>query len=241
MFAKKSWIACACAGLMLGGSALAQDETKPALETLDQKASYAIGLNMGTSLERGGVDLAFDQFIQGLKDGLAKADPALTDAELQATMQEFQEVMQAKMMEKAATEGAANKEEGATFLAENGKREGVKTTASGLQYEVIEEGDGAVPTATSAVSVHYTGKLIDGTVFDSSEGREPIELPFLVNEQGQGSVIQGWVEALQLMKVGSKWRVFIPSDLGYGEQGAGGDIGPNATLIFDVELISIDN
>jgi len=152
-----------------------------------------------------------------------KIDPQTANANLQTYMQG-----------KAERAGAENKTKGEAFLAENGKRAEVKTLESGLQYEVITEGTGAKPAATDKVTVHYHGTLIDGTVFDSSVDRgQPASFP--VN-----GVIPGWVEALQLMPTGSKWKLFIPSDLAYGPRGAGGDIGPNATLVFDVELISIN-
>ena len=141
--------------------------------------------------------------------------------------------MEARQQAETAKLGEINAKAGKEFLAENGKRAEVKTTATGLQYEVIKEGDGAQPASTDQVEVHYTGKLIDGTVFDSSEERG-VPATFGVTQ-----VIPGWVEALQLMKVGSRWRLYIPSDLAYGPNGAGGIIGPNATLIFDVELLKV--
>jgi FKBP-type peptidyl-prolyl cis-trans isomerase FklB len=148
-------------------------------------------------------------------------------------MTAFQKEMMAKREQAGKEAGAKNKVEGEAFLAENGKKEGVVTLPDGLQYKILKEGDGAKPKATDTVTVHYRGTLISGTEFDSSYKRkEPVSFP--VN-----GVIAGWTEALQLMKVGSKWQLFIPSTLAYGERGAGPDLGPNATLIFEVELISI--
>ncbi len=159
--------------------------------------------------------------------------PEMTFDEAKRTVQEFFTQLEAKMQEKAQAEAAGNRQMGEAFLSENAKREGVKTTASGLQYEVLEAGNGAQPTATDTVEVHYTGKLIDGTVFDSSVERG-VPATFGVTQ-----VIPGWVEALQLMREGDSWRLYIPSDLAYGPNGAGGIIGPDMTLIFDVKLLRV--
>jgi FKBP-type peptidyl-prolyl cis-trans isomerase FklB len=160
---------------------------------------------------------------------MAGEKPKYTQEELMAAMQAFE----GSMREKEAMRGKESKAAGDKFLAENGKREGVTTTASGLQYEVVKAGDGPKPVATDKVNVHYHGTLIDGKVFDSSVERgQPITF-------GVQEVIKGWTEALQLMPVGSKWKIYIPSQLAYGEQGAGGDIGPNEALIFEVELLGI--
>src|SRR3989338_270904 len=156
-----------------------------------------------------------------------------SEKEVQETMMAFQNEMKTKQAEHAKVLGGKNKKEGEAFLAENKKKEGVKTTASGLQYKVIKNGNGKKPKATDTVTVHYKGTLIDGTEFDSSYKRgEPTSFP--VNQ-----VIAGWTEALQLMNVGSKWQLFIPANLGYGDRGAGPQIGPNAAFIFEVELISL--
>ena len=161
------------------------------------------------------------------------SEPRMSYDEAKAEIQKFFTELQAKQDEAAKVMGEQNARAGEAFLTENGKRSEVKTTASGLQYEVLEEGDGPRPEAGDQVVVHYTGKLIDGTVFDSSEERgEPATF-------GVTQVSPGWVEALQLMIAGSKWRLFIPSQLAYGPQGAGGVIGPNQTLIFDVNLIKV--
>ncbi|MDE6359487.1 MAG: FKBP-type peptidyl-prolyl cis-trans isomerase, partial [Duncaniella sp.] len=159
--------------------------------------------------------------------------PKMSYDEAKAEIQKYFEALEAKQQAEAAKMAEVNEKAGKEYLEENGKRAEVHTTPSGLQYEVLEEGDGPMPKSTDRVEVHYTGKLIDGTVFDSSVDRG-VPATFGVTQ-----VIPGWVEALQLMKAGSKWRLFIPSQLAYGPQGAGGVIGPNATLIFDVELIKV--
>lgn len=199
------------------------------------RLSYALGLSMGNNFRASGVDtINADDFTAGVKAVFEGTKPAMSYDEAKEEIRKYFTALEEKQKAAAAEAGKANAELGAAFLADNGKREGVQTTASGLQYEVINEGDGATPTATDSVTVHYTGTLIDGTVFDSSVERgEPATF-------GVTQVIQGWVEALQMMKVGSKWRLFIPSNLAYGPNGAGGIIGPNATLIFEVELLKIN-
>lgn len=217
---------------LLAGSAFAAD-TKMTLKDDKDKVSYAIGLNIGKSMKQEGLDINPDALAAAMKDVFAGAKTQLTDEEVQAVMQDFQKKMMAKQMA-AREEGLGkNKAEGEKFLADNKKKEGIKTTASGLQYKVIKDGTGKTPKATDTVKTHYRGTLINGTEFDSSYKRgEPAEFP--VN-----GVIKGWTEALQLMKEGAKWQLFIPSELAYGERGAGKDIGPNSTLIFDIELLSV--
>jgi FKBP-type peptidyl-prolyl cis-trans isomerase len=212
-----------------------------ATSTQEQKVSYILGMNIGGQFKANQVTLVDTSFIEGIKTAVDGSEPKLSKEEIQQTMQAFQAEMQKKQEEaqkaqQAAAEVAAvkNKEDGAKFLAENGKKAGVKTTASGIQYEVLTEGKGDKPKATDTVTVNYVGTLIDGKEFDSSIKRnEPAT--FAV-----GAVIPGWVEILQLMPVGSKWKVVIPSDLAYGAGGTGGDIGPNATLVFEVELLKIE-
>ncbi len=198
------------------------------------KLSYALGLSMGNNFRASGIqELNVQDFADGVAAVFYGAEPKMTYDEAKAEIQRFFTDLQAKQEEANKKMAENNAKSGEEFLLENGKRVEVKTTASGLQYEVIKEGEGASPKPTDKVMVHYEGKLIDGTVFDSSVDRgEPATF-------GVTQVIPGWVEALQLMKVGAKWRLFIPSALAYGPQGAGGVIGPNQTLIFDVELLQI--
>ena len=197
------------------------------------KVSYALGLNIGKQLESMGADnLNIDDFAQAIKDVLA-GNAQMTIAESQKVVQKFFQEAEAKQRAKAAELGKAAKAEGEKFLADNGKKEGVITTKSGLQYMVLTEGTGKSPKATDSVKCHYEGFLIDGSVFDSSVQRgEPATFPL-------GGVIAGWTEGLQLMKEGGKTRFFIPYNLAYGEAGAAGSIPPYATLIFDVELIEV--
>lgn len=196
--------------------------------------SYALGLSMGNNFKASGIESInvrdFADGVAAVYDGMA---PKMSYEEAKAVIQKFFSAMEAKQQEAAKKMAEVNRKAGEAFLADNGKRPGVMTTASGLQYEVISEGNGPVPTAADQVEVHYTGKLIDGTVFDSSVERG-VPATFGVTQ-----VIPGWVEALQLMKAGSKWRLFIPSRLAYGPQGAGNVIGPDSTLIFDVELLKV--
>lgn len=203
-------------------------------KTLD-RISYALGLSMGNNFRASGIsELNVQYFADGVAAVFYGATPKMTYDEAKAEIQNFFAELEKKQRAAAEEAGKQNKEAGEAFLAENGKRVEVKTTPSGLQYEVLTEGDGPMPEATDQVEVHYTGKLIDGTVFDSSVDRG-VPATFGVTQ-----VIPGWVEALQLMKAGSKWRLFIPSNLAYGPNGApGSPIGPNSTLIFDVELLKV--
>ena len=195
-------------------------------ETFDKDASYALGMNIGSSFKADGLYPNVDEFVQGIKD-------ALNDSETRFTMDEARQIFQQAYMAAAEKREEANKQAEIDYLAENSKKPGIIVTGSGLQYEVITEGAGMKPTADSTVRVHYEGALTDGTVFDSSYSRgEPIEFPL-------GGVIPGWTEGLQLMSTGSKYRLFIPSDLGYGPQGAGQQIPPYSTLVFEVELLDI--
>lgn len=207
-------------------------------EIMDNKEldriSYALGLSMGNNFKGSGIEtLNIKDFADGVAAVYEGAQPKMSYDEAKMEIQKFFQALEAKQQEAAQEMAKVNQAAGEAFLAENGKRPEVVTTASGLQYEVLAEGNGVRPEAADQVTVHYTGKLIDGTVFDSSVERgQPATF-------GVTQVIPGWVEALQLMKAGSKWRLYIPSNLAYGPQGAGGAIGPNATLIFDVELISV--
>jgi FKBP-type peptidyl-prolyl cis-trans isomerase FklB len=199
-------------------------------ETYEQKASYGIGMNMGNQLLGQSFDgLEIDLVAQGLKDAFSKVESAVSSADIQAGFEYVTKLMQQKQQEKSK----GSIEAGEKHLQENAAKENVTVTESGLQYEIINKGDGEIPTSTSKVKTHYHGTLIDGTVFDSSYDRgQPAEFP--VN-----GVIAGWTEALQLMPVGSKWKLTIPYALAYGEQGAGGSIGPCETLVFDIELLEI--
>jgi FKBP-type peptidyl-prolyl cis-trans isomerase len=211
-----------------------------ALGTQEQKVSYILGMNIGRQFKSNEVPLDIESFVDGIKSASTDAEPKLSPEEVQKTMAAFQEQMEKKRAEveqKRETEMAAkatlNKEEGAKFLETNKAKQGVTTTASGLQYEVIKEGTGPKPKPTDTVTVHYVGTLIDGVEFDSSIKRnEPAVFPI-------NAVIPGWQEALQLMSEGSKYKVVIPSELAYGPGGTGGEIGPNAVLTFEVELLKV--
>jgi FKBP-type peptidyl-prolyl cis-trans isomerase FkpA len=208
-----------------------QDEVAK-LETLEQKVNYIVGQNMALNLQQSGLTLEPEAFAQGLRDVRNGAESRLTDEEKEVVMQTFQEQAMAKHEEELRKLSDTNLAEGQAYLEANKAKEGVQVTDSGLQYRVITEGDGVKPSETDTVTVHYSGKLIDGTEFDSSYARgEPVNFP--VN-----GVIAGWTEALQLMPQGSKWELVIPSDLAYGP-GGNGPIPPNAVLVFEVELLEV--
>jgi FKBP-type peptidyl-prolyl cis-trans isomerase FklB len=214
-------------------STAAKTATGPALTTDKQKQSYALGMNIGRGLSRQGVDVDPALVARGLRDALAGGKPVLTDAEAEAALTQLQTAVHAKADAERQKMGDANMKEGQEFLAANKTKDGVVTLPSGLQYKILTAGTGPKPTANDTVVCNYRGTFINGTEFDSSYKRgQPASFPV-------GGVIKGWTEALQLMPVGSKWQLFVPSDLAYGSRGAGGAIGPNATLIFEVELISI--
>jgi len=198
--------------------------------TVEQQVSYGIGRQMGDQLAGSPFDeLVLDAVIEGISDSFT-GQPIQVDSEVMKAA--FEEV-NGRVQKKQAEEAGKLSAEGVEFLAKNATRDGITVTESGLQYEVLSEGKGAIPSSTAKVRTHYHGTLIDGTVFDSSYDRgEPAEFP--VN-----GVIAGWTEALQLMQEGAKWRLYVPSALAYGEKGAGGAIGPHATLVFDVELLAI--
>lgn len=198
------------------------------------KLSYALGMSMGHNFKGSGIKtIDAKDFAAGVAAVYDGTKPEMTYDEAKRIVQEYFTQLEAEMQAEAAKAGEVNLKNGEAFLAENAKREGIKVTASGLQYEVLETGNGDSPKASDNVEVHYTGKLIDGTVFDSSVERG-VPASFGVTQ-----VIPGWVEALQLMHEGDKWRLYIPSNLAYGPNGAGGVIGPNMTLIFDVELLRV--
>lgn len=199
------------------------------------RLSYALGLSMGNNFRSSGIkEINIAEFADGVAAVFEGKKPKMTYDEAKQEIQRFFTALEQEQQAAQAAQAEVNRELGDKFLNENKSRQGVYTTASGLQYEILTEGDGPSPTPDDRVTVHYTGKLIDGTVFDSSVERG---MPATF---GVTQVIPGWVEALQLMKKGAKWRLFIPSNLAYGPNGAGGLIGPNATLIFDVELLEIN-
>jgi FKBP-type peptidyl-prolyl cis-trans isomerase len=209
------------------------------LKTTKQKRSYAIGADIGKKvggqLKSQSVDIDPALVSRGMRDALSGAKPAMTDDEVRSTLTELRTQMQQKQAAVAKEASDKNKQAGEAFLSANKSKEGVTTLPSGLQYKILKEGDGKKPAATDTVQCNYRGTLLDGTEFDSSAKHGgPASFPVT-------GVIKGWTEALQLMPVGSKWQLFIPSDLAYGDRGAGGNIGPGATLIFEVELVSIQD
>ena len=206
---------------------------KPALETAVQKASYVIGIDLGRNFKAQGIEVDMNLLWQGIRDGMAGGETLLTEAEMRETMAVFQREMMARREERMKTLSAKNEADAGKFFAENKGKPGVETLASGLQYRVLKAGAGKTPKPTDTVTVHYRGTLLDGTEFDSSYRRgAPAAFPVK-------GVIKGWTEALELMKEGSKWQIFIPANLAYGPQGRPPVIGPNAALIFEVEIISI--
>ena len=245
----KATLRLVCAALAVASPLSAQTESaKPAGEAAApaasapmDKVSYFIGSQIGGNIannfKQQGIDIDLDAFFSAMRDQFEGKPSKYTPEELETAMKAFEQVMKGKQAEMEAQQAAKAgevKAAGAKFLAENGKKEGVKTTASGLQYEVLKQGDGAKPVPTDKVNVHYHGTLLNGKVFDSSVDRgEPITF-------GVQEVIKGWTEGLQLMSVGSKYKFYIPSDLAYGDNGAGADIGPGETLVFEVELLKIE-
>jgi FKBP-type peptidyl-prolyl cis-trans isomerase FklB len=229
LFMKQIFIAIVTVALASTG--FAQEKTE--LKDTRDKVSYSIGLDIGSTFKKQKMDINLDTLNKGLKDGVSGAKPLLTEDEVKQTMTAYSKEMTEKQMNANKEAGMKNAAAGEVFLTENKKKAGIKTTASGLQYKVLKEGTGPTPKATDSVTTNYRGTLIDGTEFDSSYKRgEPATFPV-------SGVIKGWTEALQLMKVGSKYQLFVPYSLAYGERGAGQDIGPNETLIFEVELLGI--
>ncbi len=203
------------------------------LETLEQKASYGFGVDFAKRLKQQGIDLDISALIRGIQDQASGKKLAFEEGEMNQFKAEYTQQLQTRLMEQQKQIAAQNLEAGQKFLAANAKKEGVKTTASGLQYKVIKSGDGPSPKAEDTVTTHYRGTLIDGREFDSSHRRgQPASFP--VN-----GVIKGWTEALQLMQVGDKWELYIPSDLAYGPAQRGDLIQPNSTLVFEIELLGI--
>jgi FKBP-type peptidyl-prolyl cis-trans isomerase FklB len=223
--------AALCAALAMSGIAVAADA--PELKGDKEKLSYSVGMDIGANLKRQSIDVDPDLLTRGFRDSYTGGKTLLTEEESRQAIQNFQKQLVAKQAEAAKQMAEKNKADGEKFLAENKGKDGVKTTASGLQYKVMKEGTGKSPTADNTVEVHYKGTLIDGTEFDSSHKRgQTATFPV-------SGVIPGWTEGLQLMKEGGKYQLFVPSNLAYGERGAGRDIGPNAALVFEVELISV--
>ena len=203
------------------------------LKTQKDKLSYALGMNLGTNLHKQTVEVDPALVLRGLKDALVAGKTLLTEDEARAALMQLQTEVRNKQQEKMKVTGELNKKESAEFLTTNKAKEGVVTLPSGLQYKILTAGTGPKPTATDTVVCNYRGTLISGAEFDSSYKRgQPASFP--VN-----GVIKGWTEALQMMPVGSKWQLFVPSELAYGDRGAGADIGPGAALVFEVELLSI--
>jgi FKBP-type peptidyl-prolyl cis-trans isomerase FklB len=227
----KLFITVTICALLIAGHVFAADQAEP--KSQKDKASYSIGFDIGSNMKRQAIDLNADLMCQGMKDGFSGAKPLLDEKEMSQTLRTFQTEMRAKLQQRNKEAAEKNKKEGEAFLAENKKKPGIITTPSGLQYKVLKEGSGASPKATETVVVHYRGTLIDETEFDSSYRRQT-PATFEV-----GSVIKGWTEALQMMKPGAKWLLYIPANLAYGDRGAGSTIGPNAVLIFEIDLLSV--
>jgi len=217
--------------IAFAGTAFAQDA--PELKTPKERLSYALGTDLGKQLKRQSVEIDPDVFARALKDVLSGSKVLMTDEQVRAAIAELQKGLAEKQQAQMAAVADKNKAEGQAFLTKNKTSEGIVTLPSGLQYKVLKAGEGKKPVLDDTVVCNYRGTLLDGTEFDSSYKRnEPATFPLK-------GVIKGWTEALQLMPVGSKWQLFIPSELAYGERGAGGAIGPNAALIFEVELLLI--
>jgi len=235
----KFMLSAATVAVLVAGSVVGtQVFAEPELKSSTERASYTMGYNLGMNFQQQEVEIDVEALSLAIKDSFAGKEPRLSQDEMQKAMQTLQdmqkakmEASQAKLQSEQAEVGKANSDAGAAFLSENAKKEGVQVTASGLQYKVLREGDGPKPSKSSTVDVHYKGTLLDGTEFDSSYGRNQ-SIQFGVTQ-----VIPGWTEALMMMPEGSKWQVFIPSDLAYGPGGAGAHIGPNSTLVFDIELL----
>jgi FKBP-type peptidyl-prolyl cis-trans isomerase FklB len=225
----KKLIAVALLLSLFGVAVLAQKKGTP--KTQKEKVSYSLGMNIGKNMKMQGIDVDQEYLVQGMRDALSNAKAAMSEKDMETAMKAFQQEMQTKQI----YADDKNKKDGEAFLAANKKKDGVITLASGLQYKVIKMGTGPKPTSLQIVTCNYRGTFVDGKEFDSSMryGR-PAEFP--VN-----GVIKGWTEALQLMPVGSKWELYIPSDLAYGEKGSQPTIRPNSTLIFEIELLSISN
>ena len=218
--------------LIMTGCAIAQDS--PTLKTQQDKINYGIGVGVARNFKNQGLNVDLDLVIRGMRDTLSGGTLLMTEEELAKIMYSFQQEMQQKQAEARKVAAENNKKAGDIFLTENAKKEGVTVLSSGLQYKVIKMGDGKIPKDGDSAECNYRGTFIDGTEFDNSyKAGKPVTFKI------QGGVIPGWSEVLKLMPVGSKWQVFLPPQLAYGERGAGSQIGPNVTLIFEIELLSI--
>lgn len=231
---KKTLLSAILAGLVLSAGALSPALAEEvSLDSEEKKVSYSMGLIFGQRMASDIQDVDTDTFVAGIRDGLEDKEPKLTDEEIRTVLEGFQQKQQEKQMQEMKQMADENLAASTEFLESNAKREGVKTTESGLQYEVITEGSGDSPSADDMVKVHYTGTLTDGTVFDSSRERgEPVTFKL-------SDVIPGWTEGLQMMKEGGRWKLYLPPELAYGP-GGNRSIGPNEALIFDVELLEVN-
>ena len=227
----KFFIMTAVSILFLFGACKTEED--PQLKDENDRANYSLGHQIGGDFERQGVEIRPELVVRGIQDALSGEEPLMSDEERNKTLMDLKKRIVTAQREERKQAAEDHLAKGKAFLEENAKKEGVKTLPSGLQYKVIQEGSGATPAATDTVTVHYRGTLIDGTEFDSSHSRGK-PATFRTDR-----VIRGWTEALQKMKEGAKWELFIPPELAYGERGAGAKIGPNSTLIFEVELISV--
>ena len=227
----KLFVTAALSAVLLFGACKAEED--PQLKDENDRVNYSLGHQIGGDFKRQGVEIRPKLVVKGIQDALSGAEPLMTSEEMNKTLVDLKKRIVTAQRDEREKLADKNLAEGKAFLLENAEKEGVKTLPSGLQYKVIEEGSGATPAATDTVVVHYRGTLIDGTEFDSSYSRGK-PATFRADR-----VIRGWTEALQMMKEGAKWELFIPSDLAYGQRSVGAKIGPNSTLIFEVELISI--
>jgi FKBP-type peptidyl-prolyl cis-trans isomerase FklB len=226
----KAWLMVFTCVIFITGQVMAAEKSE--LKTQKDKISYAIGMDIGSNFKRNSIEVDPDVLLKGIRASLSGEKALMTDQESREMLMAYQKELQEKQQEKMKVEGEKNKKAGEAFLAKNGKKKGVKTLSSGLQYSVIKKGSGKKPKKTDSVTVHYVGTLLDGTEFDSSLARnEPAKFPVT-------GVIKGWTEALLLMKEGAKWKLFVPAELAYGQYGRPG-IPPNSLLIFEVELIKI--
>jgi FKBP-type peptidyl-prolyl cis-trans isomerase FklB len=223
-----------CCFLLLAASLSFAADAKQKLENQKDKESYSIGYQVGLSMQKDGVEINFDMLIHGLQDAIEGKEPLLSEEEMKNLIVDLKKKAAEEQMRKIQEARAENAEEAAKFLEENGKKEGIKTTESGLQYRILREGDGASPGSEDFVTAHYRGTFIDSTEFDSSYSRGKPQT-FQTN-----AVIKGWTEALQMMKTGSKWEIFVPPHLAYGRGGMGERIPPNKLLVFEIELLAVD-